>query len=175
MKTYLYIASQIFGTCGFIISLIAYHRKTKKKILRNMVLSNILNLIHYLLLGAYSGCITKLLAIFRDCFIIFKKNCNNFLNYFYLIFFIILYIIASIFTFNGILSILPLLAALIYTIFIWNGNELRLKKIAFICYFIWLIYNIFVMSISGIVSNVISIVSTLIAIKNEKRRCKLYE
>ena len=171
----LYILAQIIGFIAFFVSLIAYHRKDKKNILINMIIANIINLVHYLLLGAYSGCITKLLAIFRDCFIIFKKNCNNFLNYFYLIFFIILYIIASIFTFNGILSILPLLAALIYTIFIWNGNELRLKKIAFICYFIWLIYNIFVMSISGIVSNVISIVSTLIAIKNEKRRCKLYE
>ena len=171
----LYILAQIIGFIAFFVSLIAYHRKDKKNILINMITANIINLFHYLLLGAYSGCITKLLAIFRDCFIIFKKNCNNFLNYFYLIFFIILYIIASIFTFNGILSILPLLAALIYTIFIWNGNELRLKKIAFICYFIWLIYNIFVMSISGIVSNVISIVSTLIAIKNEKRRCKLYE
>lgn len=171
----LYILAQIIGFIAFFVSLIAYHRKDKKNILINMIIANIINLVHYLLLGAYSGCITKLLAIFRDCFIIFKKNYNNFLNYFYLIFFIILYIIASIFTFNGILSILPLLAALIYTIFIWNGNELRLKKIAFICYFIWLIYNIFVMSISGIVSNVISIVSTLIAIKNEKRRCKLYE
>ena len=171
----LYILAQIIGFIAFFVSLIAYHRKDKKTILINMIIANIINLVHYLLLGAYSGCITKLLAIFRDCFIIFKKNCNNFLNYFYLIFFIILYIIASIFTFNGILSILPLLAALIYTIFIWNGNELRLKKIAFICYFIWLIYNIFVMSISGIVSNVISIVSTLIAIKNEKKRCKLYE
>ena len=171
----LYILAQIIGFIAFFVSLIAYHRKDKKNILINMITANIINLFHYLLLGAYSGCITKLLAIFRDCFIIFKKNCNNFLNYFYLIFFIILYVIASIFTFNGILSILPLLAALIYTIFIWNGNELRLKKIAFICYFIWLIYNIFVMSISGIVSNVISIVSTLIAIKNEKRRCKLYE
>ena len=171
----LYILAQIIGFIAFFVSLIAYHRKDKKNILINMITANIINLFHYLLLGAYSGCITKLLAIFRDCFIIFKKNCNNFLNYFYLLFFIILYIIASIFTFNGILSILPLLAALIYTIFIWNGNELRLKKIAFICYFIWLIYNIFVMSISGIVSNVISIVSTLIAIKNEKRRCKLYE
>ena len=171
----LYILAQIIGFIAFFVSLIAYHRKDKKTILINMITANIINLVHYLLLGAYSGCITKLLAIFRDCFIIFKKNCNNFLNYFYLIFFIILYIIASIFTFNGILSILPLLAALIYTIFIWNGNELRLKKIAFICYFIWLIYNIFVMSISGIVSNVISIVSTLIAIENEKRRCKLYE
>ena len=171
----LYILAQIIGFIAFFVSLIAYHRKDKKTILINMIIANIINLVHYLLLGAYSGCITKLLAIFRDCFIIFKKNYNNFLNYFYLIFFIILYIIASIFTFNGILSILPLLAALIYTIFIWNGNELRLKKIAFICYFIWLIYNIFVMSISGIVSNVISIVSTLIAIKNEKKRCKLYE
>ena len=38
---------------------------------------NIFDLIHYLLLGAYSGCITKLLAIFRNGFVIFKDNYWN--------------------------------------------------------------------------------------------------
>ena len=165
----IYIVAQIIGLIAFVVSLIAYHKKDKKTILNNMVTSNILNLIHYLLLGAFSGCITKLLAIFRDYFIILKEKNKKLSNSVYLIVFIILYIIATIFTYNGILSILPLVAAIIYIIFIWNGNEVIIKKTAFFCYFLWLIYNIFVLSIAGIVSNVISILSTLIAILNAKK------
>ena len=137
-----------------------------------MVTSNILNLIHYLLLGAFSGCITKLLAIFRDYFIILKEKNKKLSNSVYLIVFILLYIIATIFTYNGILSILPLVAAIIYIIFIWNGNEVIIKKTAFFCYFLWLIYNIFVLSIAGIASNIISIISTLIAIINTEKEGK---
>ena len=165
----IYIVAQIIGLIAFVVSLIAYHKKDKKTILNNMVTSNILNLIHYLLLGAFSGCITKLLAIFRDYFIILKEKNKKLSNSVYLIVFIILYIIATIFTYNGILSILPLVAAIIYIIFIWDGNEVIIKKTAFFCYFLWLIYNIFVLSIAGIVSNVISILSTLIAILNAKK------
>lgn len=135
-----------------------------------MVLSNILNLIHYFLLGAYSGCITKLLAIFRDYFIILKEKHSKLSNILYLFIFIMLYVVASIFTYNGILSILPLLAALIYIIFIWNGNEIIIKKVAFFCYFLWLVYNIFVFSIAGIVSNIIAIISTFVAIINIKKK-----
>ena len=164
-----YIIAQIIGLIAFIFSLVAYHRKDKKTILNNMLLSNILNLVHYLLLGAFSGCVTKILAIFRDYFIILKEKYKNLSNIAYLIFFIILYMIATIFTYNGILSILPLMSAIIYIIFIWNGNEILIKKTAFFCYFLWLIYNIFVLSIAGIVSNIISIISTLIAIKREKK------
>ena len=165
----IYIVAQIIGFIAFVVSLIAYHKKDKKTILNNMVTSNILNLIHYLLLGAFSGCITKLLAIFRDYFIILKEKNKKLSNSVYLIVFILLYIIATIFTYNGILSILPLVAAIIYIIFIWNGNEVIIKKTAFFCYFLWLIYNIFVLSIAGIVSNIISIISTLIAIINTEK------
>ena len=165
----IYIVAQIIGFIAFTVSLIAYHRKEKKNILSNMLLSNILNLIHYLLLGAFSGCITKLLAIVRDYFIIFKEKHSKFSNKVYLMLFILLYIIAAVFTYNGILSILPLVAAIIYIIFIWNGNEVIIKKTAFFCNFLWLIYNVFVLSIAGIISNIISLLSTLIAIINTKK------
>ena len=70
----MYIVAQIIGFIAFVISLIAYHRNKKEKILGNMIISNILNLVHYLLLEAYSGCATKVMAIARDCFIIIKKK-----------------------------------------------------------------------------------------------------
>ncbi|MBE6158984.1 MAG: YgjV family protein [Firmicutes bacterium] len=164
-----YVVAQIIGFIAFIFSLIAYHKKNKNKILGNMIISNVLNLIHYLLLGAYSGCITKVLAIIRDNFIILKDKNKKLSSNIYLILFILIYIIAGIFTYNGVLSLLPLMAALIYIIFIWNGKELTIKKVAFGTYFLWLIYNICVLSIPGIISNVVSIISTFIAIINYKR------
>lgn len=165
----IYVIAQIIGFFAFAISLFAYHRKDKKTILGNMIISNILNLIHYLLLGAFSGCVTKLLAIFRNYFIILKEKYPKLSNVIYLMVFIIVYVIATIFTYNSILSILPLLAAMIYIIFIWNGNEIKIKKTAFFCYFLWLVYNIFVLSIAGILSNIIAIISTFIAIINYKK------
>ena len=171
----IYIVAQIIGFIAFFFLLIAYHRKDKKTILGNMIISNILNLIHYLLLNAFSGCVTKLLAIFRDYFIILKEKHPKLSNIIYLILFIIVYVIATIFAYNNILSILPLLAAMIYIICIWNGNEIKIKKAAFFCYFLWLVYNIFVLSISGIVSNIISILSTFIAILNVKKGNRKYE
>ena len=160
------IIAQAFGFIGFIISLLAFHKKKKEKILRNMILSNIFDLIHYLLLGAYSGCITKLLAIFRNSFVILKDKFKTLSSNIFLYIFILLYVISGIWTFENIWSIFPIISALIYAVAIWKGNELTLKEAAFIGYFLWLIYNILVSSVSGILSNIVSIYSLFIAIKN---------
>lgn len=84
------LIAQTLGFIGFIISLLAFHKKKKEKILGNMILSNIFDLIHYLLLGAYSGCVTKLLAIFRNSFVIFKDKykalSSNIFLYYYMLY-----------------------------------------------------------------------------------------
>ena len=168
--TLIYIISQVLGICGFIVSLIAFHRKEKKTILKTSILSNILDLIHYILLGAYSGAITKVLAMLRNYFVILKERHPKLSNIFYLIMFIILYLLASVITYDGILSVLPLLAALIYVIVLWNGNEQQVRIAAFFGYFLWLTYNIFVLSIAGIISDVVSIISVFIAISNNRHK-----
>lgn len=165
----LYIISQIFGFSAFIISLFAYHRSKKQKIFQTMMIANILDILHYLLLGGLSGCITKIIALVRNELIIIKEKHKIFNNYIILFLLFILYIIAGIFTFKNIFSIFPILAAMIYLYFVWNGNELKVKKVAFYCYFLWLAYNIFVFSIAGIISNAVSIISTLFAVYNEKK------
>ena len=133
-----------------------------------MLISYVLFIIHYLLIGAYSGCITKVLAIFRNYFIILKDKYKKLSSIYFLLLFVMLYVIFSIFAFDGIISILPLIAGTIYIIFIWNGNDMVVRKTAFFCYFLWLIYNIFVLSIPGIVSDVVAIISTFIAIINNR-------
>ena len=154
------IIANIIGFVAFIVTLIAYHRATKKKIFESMIIANILDVVHYLVLGAYSGCITKVIALIRNLVIVKKEKYKWLSSKAILVLFIIIYIISGIVTFTNILSILCIIAAIIYLIWCWNGNELQVKRAAFYCYFLWLIYNVSVQSYAGIISNVISIIST---------------
>lgn len=164
-----YILAQFLGFIAFLISIISYHRNKKNGILGGMILSNILNLTHYFLLGAYSGCFTKFVAIFRDFFIILKSKNKVLSSSFVLMIFVIIYVIMGVLTYDGVFSIFPILAAIIYLIPVWYGNCNIIRKTAFIGYFLWLIYNIFIFSMAGIIANVVSIVSILIAIKKYGR------
>lgn len=164
-----YVVSQIVGFFAFIISLFAYHQKKKKKIFQTMTIANVLDIIHYIFLGAFSGCVTKVIALIRNEIIVFKEKNKKFNNNIVLIAMFIIYLVSGILTYKNIYSILPIIAAMIYLYFVWNGNELKVKKAAFYCYFLWLIYNICVLSIAGIISNIVSIVSSFIAVYNEKK------
>ena len=165
----MYVASQILEIIALIITLIAYQLKTKKQIFKGMCIANIFDIAHYLLLNAYSGFSTKLMALIRNLFIIEKEKNKKLNKKLFLILFIICYIVLGIYTFKNIYSILPFTAAIIYMIVVWNGNELQVKKIAFICYFIWLIYNICIHSIMAVIANIISLILTYIAYYNRKK------
>ena len=78
MEQKVIIANSI-GFIAFLISLFAYHKNEKKNIFKNTLISNILNLIQYILLSAYGGIATKIIAIFRD-FSIVKQEKYIFLK-----------------------------------------------------------------------------------------------
>jgi len=137
--------------------------KTKKQIFNGMIFANILDIGHYVLLGAFSGCSTKIMALIRNIFIIRKESNKNLNKYIYLILFVIAYVVLAVLSYANIYSTFPFAAAIIYMIVVWNGDELNIKRIAFLCYFLWLIYNISIFSIMGIISNMISLISTFIA------------
>ena len=163
-----YIISQIVGFVSFFISLMAYHRNKKDKIFKTMTIANVFDIAQYILLGAYSGCITKVMAVIRNEIIILKEKHKILNTLPVLVIIIFLYIWAGKITYTHLYSILPILAAVIYLVFVWNGNELQVKKCAFYCYFLWFAYNIFVYSFAGMLSNIVAIISTFIAMRREK-------
>jgi len=163
----MFILAQIIGLFSFLIALVAYHQKTKKKILSTMIISNTLNFIHYFLLDAISGGITKIVAVIRDILIINKKNSKSI---FYI--FVIIYLILGISLYDNLLSIIPILASFITTIAAFFGSPYIIKIVALLTFTLWLIYNIFVLSFAGILSNIVAIISTIFAIKKVKTKFK---
>ena len=109
------------------------------------------------------------MAIIRD-FLMVKQDKYKFLNSkIVLLLFVFAYIVFGFATYQGPLSILSILAALIYTVFCWNGNEDTVRKTLIVSEILWLIYNAYAKSYSGCIYSVIMIISTLVAIyKNRK-------
>ena len=70
----MYIASQIIETIALVITLYSYHLKTKKSIFKGMCVANILDITHYFFLNAYSGLVTKVMALVRNIFILKKED-----------------------------------------------------------------------------------------------------
>lgn len=164
------IIGNIFGIIGLIYSAVAYHKKEKKDILKLLIISNSLSLIQYIFLQAYTGCITIIISIIRNIIALKKKNKNENII---LAIFIILYIVMGIITYNSIFSILPIIASIIYVIGIWNGNENIIRKTGLINMYLWLIYSISTFAVAGAIQNIILIISTHIAIRNNREEvCK---
>ena len=176
--TVAYIISQILAFVAFLFNVSAYQLKKKSQILSFTITGNVLNMIHYILLGAWSGMATKVIAIVRDSYVRHKGKMPElskmpFKDILPLLIFICAYIIMAIVTFESPLSILPLLAATLYTIGIYTGDERRLRITAASTCVLWLIYNISVLSVVGALGDVILITSNLIAIyRNDKKKAK---
>lgn len=62
----MYLTSQIIETIALVITLYSYHLKTKKSIFKGMCIANILDITHYFFLNAYSGLVTKVMALVRN-------------------------------------------------------------------------------------------------------------
>lgn len=157
----IYIFSQILAFLSLILMIFAYQQKNKPRILKFTLTSDALYAIHYIILGAWSGVATKLISVIRDFYIIYKgKEIKKIAP---LMIFICAYVVVSITTFSSFLSILPLCASVVYSIGIYNGNEQRMRITTIICCMLWLIYNISVFSVAGMMSDISIAISNVIA------------
>ncbi len=147
---------------GFIYAfflMISIWGKTSKQILYLQTISFFFKGIHYYLLNGISGFITSIISMIRN--LLFSKIKSNKIG---AIIFIVIYILVGIITYQNLYSILPVLATITYTIIINKDNPNYLRWGMFLTSLIWLDYNICIISYSGIITQIIALISNLIAI-----------
>lgn len=163
--TNFYLA-QLLALLSSFFLLISFWQKKRKKILFFQMLDSFFGVLQYLLLGAFTGGIINFLGAIRALF--FSKSNNKY----YLYLFLALYIIASLITFNGIKSLIPLLAALIYTVVIWNKEEKNIRFFSIFVFMLWFIYDFLVKAYVSFTTDIILILSNIFAINRYKMRLK---
>lgn len=146
---------QGLGIVAWLVLVVSYYRKDTNRILVFQVISTILYCIHYFLLGAYSGLIICIFEVIRDS-LYYKTDKDN------IIFIVsaIVYVIGSIFTFETVLDLFPIAASLL------DGYTLTKKKKivvigAIISYTLWVIYDLYVKSYSGAITDGIVVLSNI--------------
>ena len=86
--------------------------------------------------------------------------------------FVVFYIISGIASFGSWYSLLPTVAASIYTIVIYRVDVSKIRKYALLGSSLWLLYDICVFSVVGIISESIFIVDDLTAIYRFRKKKK---
>ncbi len=157
----MFILAQILGGIALIILVISFQKNKKNALLRYQVFSSIFFALQYLCLNALNGCLMNVMTAIRDY--LFSRFKNQ-VPMIYLIIIILIMIILSILSFNGIISLLPAIAVIIYSIAIWYGDLRVIRIVEVISCLLFIIYNIKVLAIVGLVSTIIELLSALVAI-----------
>lgn len=155
----IYLA-QLFGFFALVILIISFQSNNKKTLLKYQIFSSLFFAIQYLCLNAITGCLMNLMTMIRN--IIYKMFKKTPLLFVSLI--IIIMIILSVFSYNGLISLLPTIAVILYSVALWQKN-LKITRITeIISCSLFIIYNINVLAIIGLISTIIELLFAIIAV-----------
>lgn len=159
----MFILAQIIGGIVLILTVISVQFKTKEKILMCQIIANVLVSIQYFLLDALTGGVVAIINVIRCVIFYFYKKKNMKPSIVFLGVFIIVAVVSGILTWQSIYSIIPIIAAIVFTYGLWQDNI----KITRICTAItagnWSIYNIIVKAYAGAIQSVAECISAIIA------------
>ncbi len=155
------VLTQILGFIGLGLNIIALQFNKHWKIVLLRTIGSALFVVQYILLGAYTGAAMDGIGLVRNLLFILlvsKKQQTNI----YIVLFCLITLGIGIYTWEGWLSIIAIVAKMISTIGygIKSPHIIRLLNIpSNIC---WIVYNAIHLSIAGVVDAVFGIASAII-------------
>ena len=160
----LFVIAQIMGGLGAVSMILSSWQKSRKKIFLFLVFDNVFYFLQYIFLQAYAGAFTNIIGLFRT--ILFsKKGENKFLKTNYPLYLILLlYVLINIFTYDGISSLFPALASIIYALVLWQDEPKKIRFGSAIMLLMWFVYNLFVKAYVGALVELTLFISALVAI-----------
>ena len=166
----------VIGALGILANCIIYQQKSGKGLLLCKLISDVLWLLHYLLLGAYSAAAVALIGGFRE-FVFYKENKKPKKNIFFFYLFIGITVTSAILTWKSAASLLPALASVISIVSFWRALPALSRILAYPVSLLMLTYDLTCGSYVGIVNEVLTVAATtfaiICAVKNKRKAEKL--
>ena len=152
---------QGIGGIGIVASIISFQCKKHKSILLFRTLNEFFFAIQYFLLGAYTGMAMNLVGCVRNT--IFSRQVEKEKKTTVaMVIFSILFVGFGVVTWQGLKSILIIVAKVLSTMAYGNKNTRVVRGILFITCTSWLIYNACVFSIAGVLCEAFTLGSLIV-------------
>ena len=148
-------------------------QKSKNKMMLFILFDSIFYFIQYVLLKANTGAVTNIVSFFRV--ILFSKKDKikiknkNILLYMILI----VYLILGLLTFKTFVDCLPIIATIIYSIFLWQDNPQKIRIGSSIMFSMWMIYDICVKAYFGAIAECFLLITAILSIIKATREEKV--
>lgn len=150
-----FIIIQVIGALAWIFLYLSYHRKNTNQILVFQIIANILFIIHYFCLDAYTGLLICIVEIIFD-YLYYKTNDDKLLFKIS----IPLRILCGIIAYGSFIDILPIVAS-INDGYALTFRKKKLVKGAIFTYVLWFIYDLSTLSLSGAITDAIIVISNV--------------
>lgn len=160
----------VSGILGITANVIIYQQKSGKRVLIYKLISDIIWAYHYYTLNAYSGMAVAIVGIFRE--IVFLTRQKKKTSKIWLVIFICIALICAFYTWKGIISLLPATASVLSVISFWKANPTLTRIIAYPISACMLTYDIVYNSYTGIINELLTLVSSTIGILFRKKHSR---
>ncbi len=154
------IIGNIIALIGSILMVCTGLIKNKNKIIFVQTIQIALMVISNFVLGGITGAITNIISCIRN--ILCYKNKLNKLSKSLII--ITSIICAILFSTSGLISLLPLICTIIYTLFMDIKDVIKFKWLIIFTMITWLIYDIYIKSYTSSVFDFMSVITNIYSI-----------
>ena len=155
--------AQIIGVIALLMVIVSFQQRTQKRIMFFQLFSTALFVVHFSLLGLYTGSILNAVAFFRSLVYYNKeKKWGN--TPLWPAVFTAVSVVAGIVTWDGALSLLPMLAMVLSSVSTWLSSAKLVRIFNLPGSAMWMVYNFAGQSYPGAVTEIISTVSVIVGI-----------
>ena len=112
----------VFSILAFIAVIVSICIKDRKKSLYVQSFNCIFEAIYDFIISAFTGAILSIINFIRTCLFINKDKFNKKIYFFILIFFESLIVVNCIYTWGGLISLLPTVGSMIRSYCLWQSN-----------------------------------------------------
>jgi len=172
---YNFIIAQIFGGLSIAASVCSMQFKNRKTILIALLCLNLFSALNLILLGSFSAAYITLFAILEMIVNYLFERKKKSTPKPVVVLYILVNIALGALTFAKPLDLLPLLAAIIFCFTVLTKDEQSIRKLMFLNQSLWLIFDLSVGAYVLVGSNILTLVSTAIALyrfRNKKSPAK---
>ena len=156
------IITQAVGIVAAAATIFSYQFKNNRMLFLFQALGGLLFSVNFLMLGAYTAAFLNLVNLFRGGLLAYG---DRFKSYWFAAALMTVYTAVTVATYDSWLSLLILSAQLVGTVTMWsrNGKWIRFGQLVFVSP-VWLINNVIIFSLGGIITEVVSIVSVIVSL-----------